>query len=248
MDEPRLTGRVPRDRIARLAVPRPPPGVVEGLLELSGVTELVSDALDELGIEATLPAATLAPLVCGARAVGPALTVRNVALAVPAHELIERGHINRQADYEAHNLTLPGDVLVIEGHPAASNLGGMSASLGRRQGGAGAIVWGAIRDAAHIRSIGYPVWCRCVTPVTGKWRQETAEINGVVTLGGVNVACGDLVVADESGVAFVPRDRAAEVLALASRKSRADAARRALIERGVPIADFPVPDAAADLE
>lgn len=248
MNEPRLTGRVARERIARFAVPRPPPGVVDGLLELPGLTELVSDALDELGIEATLPATAIAPVLAGARVVGPALTLRNAPLALPARELIAKRHVNRQADYEAHNLTLPGDVLVIDGHIAASNLGGMSASLGRRQGGAGAIVWGAIRDVAHIRSIGYPVWCRCVTPVTGKWRQETVEINGTVTIGGIAVACGDLVVADESGVAFVPRDRAAEVLALAARKARADDARRALIERGVTIADFPVPDAAADLE
>ena len=244
----RLTGRVRPEVVLRRRVPRPPSGVVDALGRLDGLTELVSDALDDLGIAGALPASTLWPTMPGARLVGPALTLRNAPLDEPVGDLIARGHVNRQADYEAHNLTAPGDVLVIEGHPRASNIGGMSAALGKRQGGAGAVVWGAIRDVAHSRAASYPIWCRALTPVTGKWRQQTVEINGVVDIGGVCVACGDLVVADESGVCFVPRAHVREVVASVRRKARADAARRALIDRGVPIADFPAPDPAADLE
>ncbi|HWM41296.1 MAG TPA: hypothetical protein VNP36_02560, partial [Burkholderiales bacterium] len=54
--------------------------------------------------------------------------------------------------------------------------GGVSASVGKRQGEAGAIVDGAVRDIDHSRKIGYPVWCSSVSPVTGKSRIRTVAI------------------------------------------------------------------------
>jgi 4-hydroxy-4-methyl-2-oxoglutarate aldolase len=45
-----------------------------------------------------------------------------------------------------------------------------------------------------------------ITSVTGKWRIETMEINGPVQIGEVRVAADDLVVADDTGVCFIPRD------------------------------------------
>jgi 4-hydroxy-4-methyl-2-oxoglutarate aldolase len=44
-------------------------------------------------------------------------------------------------------------------------MGGISAQTGKRQGEAGAIVFGGIRDVAHSRRVGYPVWATEVTPV-----------------------------------------------------------------------------------
>jgi regulator of RNase E activity RraA len=110
------------------------------------------------------------------------------------------------AEFEAHNLALKGDVLVIQGVADVSNMGGLSAQTGRRQGEIGAIVQGGVRDVAHSRALDYPVWASDITPVTGKWRIETMEINGPVQIGEVRVAAGDLVVADDTGVCFIPRD------------------------------------------
>ena len=104
-------------------------------------------------------------------------------------------------------------------------MGGISAQTGKRQGEAGAIVFGGVRDVAHSRSVGYPVWSTEVTPVTGKWRIETVEINGEIEVAGVRVAPGDIVFADETGVCFVPRARAAEVLELARKKAAAEEAK-----------------------
>ncbi|MFT8242401.1 RraA family protein [Roseomonas sp. BN140053] len=81
----------------------------------------------------------------------------------------------------------------------------------------------------------YPVWASEITPVTGKWRIETVEIFGMVQIFGVRVNPGDLVVADDTGVCFVPRDRAEEVLRLAQKKSRAEDERCAAIDRGEPL-------------
>ena len=111
------------------------------------------------------------------------------------------------AEFEAHNLAEDGDVLVISGVSGMSNMGGISSFTGQRQGERGAIVMGGVRDVRHSRSIDYPVWASEITPVTGKWRLETVEINGEIQMGDVRVNPGDLVVADDTGVVLHPARR-----------------------------------------
>src|SRR5438132_5441962 len=103
------------------------------------------------------------------------------------------------AEFEAHNLAQQGDVLVIQGVADVSNMGGISAQTGKRQGEIGAIVQGGVRDIVHSRALDYPVWASDITPVTGKWRIETVEINGPVQIGEVRVAAGRHYPAGERG-------------------------------------------------
>lgn len=78
-----------------------------------------------------------------------------------------------------------------------------------------------------------------ITPVTGKWRIETIEINGEIMIAGIRVSPGDIVLADDTGVCFIPVARAAEVLKMARQKSAAEDAKCAAIDAGVPVADLP---------
>ena len=164
-------------------------------------------------------ASVLRPTIPGKTIVGPALTVRNILQRIDPLDGARR-HVNRMAEFEAHNLAQPGDVLVIQGVANVSNMGGISAQTGKRQGEVGAIVQGGVRDIAHSRAVGYPVWASDITPVTGKWRLETVEINGPIQIGEVRVAPGDLVVADDTGVCFIPRDMVLEVLEARREKRR----------------------------
>src|SRR5260370_410738 len=66
----------------------------------------------------------------------------------------------------------------------------------------------------------------------------TVEINGRVQIGDVRVAPGDLVVADDTGVCFIPRDVVLEVLDAAEQKAKAEALRRKAIDDGVPVPDI----------
>jgi regulator of RNase E activity RraA len=141
------------------------------------------------------------------------------------------------AEFECHNLAQAGDVLVIEGVPNISNMGGNSAQTGKRQGEVGAIVQGGIRDISHQRAVGYPIWASDITPVTGKWRIEAAEINGPVMIGGVQVHPGDLVVADDTGICFIPRNKIVDVLEAAEKKARSEGARVKAIDSGLSVPD-----------
>jgi regulator of RNase E activity RraA len=69
-----------------------------------------------------------------------------------------------------------------------------------------------VRDVGRSRANGFPIWVRSVTPLSGKWYLDGVEVNGVVTIAGTQVAPGDIVVADDSGVCIVPAALAEGVL------------------------------------
>lgn len=205
-----LTGKVPPDRVHRAGA-RIASEVIKRFTGMSDLTSTVSDVLDELGLCGAIGASKLRPTMPGAAIAGPAVTVRNV----PSRSLpldAARRYRNGMAEVEAHNQAQPGDVLVIEGLPDVSNMGGVSATLGHRQGEIGAVIDGGVRDIATQRQLGYPVWSTHVSPVTGKWRMQTVEINGTVSIQGITVQVGDLVLADDNGVCFVPADSVERVL------------------------------------
>jgi regulator of RNase E activity RraA len=237
MGEKTLTGRIAAERVRMQSTPKPPSGTVERFLALGECTSLISDVMDDLGVpEGVIGASTLKPTLPGQLIVGPALTVRNIRQR--SDPLKSDTHTNRMAEFEAHNLAEHGDVLVISGVAGMSNMGGISAMTGKRQGERGAIVMGGVRDVRHSRSIGYPVWASEITPVTGKWRLETVEINGEIDIGGVRVNPGDLVVADDTGVCFIPRAEIMRVLDICEKKKRAEDTRMDAIAQGVPVPVF----------
>ena len=231
-------GKLPREQIRLLELPRLPQHVIDAYKALVDLTGTISDAMDELGIVGVVPAYVLPPVTNGTRIVGPALTVRNIQRTAQIHKAAAHDRTNTQGETEAHNLAEPGDVLVIEGIMGCSNMGGQSATIARRQGFIGAIVDATVRDPEQYRSMGWPVWCKGFTPITGKWRMQTVEVNGIVEICGVQVKPGDLVCADEAGVAFVPRDRAAEILEVARKIDGADTKRKGDIDRGVSVSDL----------
>ena len=225
-------GRLEAKAFGLLELPRLDKAVLDGFRALGDLTGTTSDAMDECRINGVVPGSTLRPTDAKARVVGRAITVLN--------QRREAGEMKKSGlgEIEAHNLAEPGDVLVIQGIAGVSSMGGVSASVGKRQGEAGAIVDGAVRDIDHSRGIGYPVWCSSVSPITGKWRIQTVAINRPVSICGISVSPGDLVIADEVGVCFVPLERAAEVLAVAQRLTKREDDRLAKLESGMPLKEW----------
>jgi regulator of RNase E activity RraA len=238
MVDKKLTGRIAADRIRMQSTPKPPSGAVERFMALGDCSGIISDVMDELGIPAgVVGASVLKPTMPGELVCGPALTVRNIGQRMNALAGAKAG-VNKMAEFEAHNLAEDGDVLVIQGVPGMSNMGGISALTGKRAGERGAVVMGGVRDIPHSRSIGYPLWASEITPITGKWRLETVEINGTIMVGDVRVAAGDLVVADDTGVCFIPGDKIMPVLELCEKKARAEEIRCQAIENGIPVPEI----------
>jgi regulator of RNase E activity RraA len=236
----KLLGRIEANRVKLLDIPRPSAALIEGFRSISDVTGSVSDVLDELGLRGAVGSTTLKPTIPGSVIVGPALTLRNAVQREHPYAQAKQ-KVNRMAEIEAHNIAERGDVLVIQGVPGISNMGGISAQMAKRQGEIGAIVEGGVRDLTHSRTEAFPVWASEFTPVTGKWRIETVEINGPIDILGIRVLPGDIVLADDTGVCFVPHDRAEEILKLVLKKTHAEEVRCKAIADGVPLPDLPRP-------
>jgi len=230
-------GKIPREAILQLDIPRYDRHIIDSFHQLEDLTGTVSDALDELGIATVVPGCNLPPNLSSARIVGPALTLRNVEQRDNSYRGA-KDRVSKMAEIEAHNLAEPGDVLVIEGVVGISNMGGLSVTIAQRQGEIGAIVDGSVRDVQHARELQFPVWSRGASSITGKWRLETVAVNGTVTILGVQVRPGDLVVADEGAICFVPRDAVEAVLKRAHEIAAGEAKRYADIRAGVPVPEL----------
>ena len=109
-------------------------------------------------------------------------------------------------------------------------------SLGCVQHGVtGVIADGCCRDVAEAQELGLPVYARGVSPRTARRRLRQRAAGVPVQVEDVTVAEGDLVIADDSGVVFVPADRAEEVLAAAEAIVEREAAISADIRAGIRI-------------
>ncbi len=103
-------------------------------------------------------------------------------------------------------------VMVVPDGADIAGIGGLMATAMRFRGLAGAVIDGAVRDLPQIKRIQFPVYSRGVSPATSINHYRFVAANVPVTCAGVRVNPDDIIVADEDGVAVVPRAKAAEVL------------------------------------
>lgn len=108
----------------------------------------------------------------------------------------------------------PGDVIVCAtgGHTGCAVTGDLVLGMARNCGATGFVTDGCVRDLPGIRSVGLPCFCVGVTP-NSPARSGPGTVGCVVMLGGLAVASGDVVVADQDGVVVVPQGRLEEVIA-----------------------------------
>ena len=112
-----------------------------------------------------------------------------------------------------------GSVLVVDaGGDAAGYWGEILTVAAMARGIAGLVIDGGVRDTAPIAERGFPVWSRNVG-IARCVKVDPGEVGGIVTVGGVKVATGDIVVADADGVVAIPSDSLGEVLVAAEQRA-----------------------------
>jgi regulator of RNase E activity RraA len=170
----------------------------------------ISDAMEMLDLRRTvvLGLRLLAPH--GARMFGPAYTIRQ--LPKHASDARKEGFV-RHAQVSSSAATA-GHVIVVDvgGLTEVASWGEFHTYRSQRNGAAGAIINGSLRDVASIRDSGFPVFCKGFSPIKSRWDLETAAINEPVSVGEVQIRPGDLVFGDESGIVVVPAVHLAAVL------------------------------------
>ena len=117
-------------------------------------------------------------------------------------------------------------------------MGGLAKNRGIR----GMIIDGAGRDVDELRSLGWPIWTRAITPrgthTMFSGRKEELSINVPIQCGGVLVRPGDFVIADEIGITIVSAEKAEEVLQLAQEQAEREQKTREWVAKGKTIEDL----------
>ncbi len=169
----------------------------------------VSDAMEQLYGQRAYMSHEMRPL-SPTKFVGPAVTV------LLKREEHKEGAAASQGMLDAIDAAPAGSVyvMVLEGEGAAdfAGIGGLMATAMKYRGFAGAVIDASVRDTPQIRRLQFPVFSRGVAPSTTINHFRVTGVNVPVTCAGVRVTSGDIVTADEDGVAVIPKERAAEVL------------------------------------
>ena len=148
----------------------------------------------------------------GVTLLGPALTVRvRTGDNLMIHKALQMGQ--------------PGDVLVVDGGGSLDRalFGDIMKNVAKMRRFAGIVIDGAIRDAAAYREDDYPCYAAGVCH-RGPYKDGPGEINVPVSITGMVVHPGDIVVGDDDGVVFIRPSEARAVAEASRKKAAAEAA------------------------
>jgi regulator of RNase E activity RraA len=151
---------------------------------------------------------------------GPALTVRTR----PGDNLMV---------HKAIDMAEPGDVIVVDAGGELSNamIGEIMTTVAERRGVAGFVIDGAIRDSAAVRAGSFPVFAAGIAH-RGPYKDGPGEINCAISIAGMVVEAGDLIVADDDGVLCIPFSDVDAILRQAIAKSEAEGKMMEAIRNG----------------
>jgi regulator of RNase E activity RraA len=189
----------------------------------------VSDALDKLGLAGAVTG--IQRLTTSRRISGRVHTVRM--------DKDDGSPSTRHLGTTAIEASQPGDVIVMEqrtGLDAACWGGNLSFGAQLRQV-AGVIVDGPARDIDEARDYDFPVFARAATARTARGRIREGATDVPISVGDVTVHPGDFVVADGSGVVFIPQADIDRVLQAAEAIAARERAMVAALKEGTPISE-----------
>lgn len=204
---------------------------IERLRKISSPT--VYDVLLKMGLPNQAVHSDIRPLARGQRIAGPARTICGESLSG------NQGQWGTAFSYGFFRQIETGDVIVFDcgDHVHGGPWGGNTASTARLRGAQGIVIDGGTRDLSDLVEMGFPTFCRFVTPVLAHGRFQVTAINEPAHLsaqieGKVTVQPGDFLVADDDGIVVIPQQHLAAVLEFAEFAENTERKIRAAIEAG----------------
>ena len=182
-------------------------------IERNLYTAVLADVLDDLGHRDRSMHHDIRPLYDGAKIVGRAATLLIA-------EVFENPEEPYKLELQMLDNVKTGEVLVFSTPPSRTVgiWGELMATRAQVLGGRGAVIDGLTRDVPQLINMEFPVFCAGTSPADAKGRLDVIGIRVPVSVGGVLVQDGDLVVADADGCVVVPAEAEAETIAKAREK------------------------------
>lgn len=171
----------------------------------------VCDAVYSLGLEEQVLPSSLRPLFPEQRVAGIAYTV--LGSAIEPNIDWDSG-IERISSYLEMFDDLPADSVLVSVNPDShvGHFGELTGNSAKARGCVGVILDGNLRDIEGLRDIGLQVFYRDLSPLNaiGRWEMIASQVP--VTIGGVTISPGDVVIAEFDGVLVIPGSEAETVL------------------------------------
>lgn len=179
-------------------------------------TATVHEAMDRTGYLGV----HLRPVWPGPRVAGTAVTVS----VAPGDNLMAHAAVEH---------TAAGDILVVAPTSPTTDgyFGDVFATSLLHRGVRGLVTDTGVRDVAELRQLGFPVWSSAIS-AQGTVKATPGSVNTVIVIGSVTISPGDVLVADDDGVACVPRCDAEQVLDACERRVRKEELIKSALSRG----------------
>jgi regulator of RNase E activity RraA len=134
----------------------------------------------------------------------------------------------------------PGDVLVIHrnGDLRHASFGGLIGLAARNRGLAGVVLDGPCTDLVELTELGFPVFALGVSALTTRRLNLGGTVGEPVVCGGVRVATGDYVLADDDGVLIIPAAQVSEAIERGEAAARREAETRGFLLSGKTLDDI----------
>jgi regulator of RNase E activity RraA len=195
-------------------------------------SSVIMDVLDTLGRRVQCMDPAIRPLVPSMRMWGEAVTARFASV--------------REVPRKPYGLEMQVVDGLREGQILASQCetgelsaawGGLLTTAAMSRKARGVVTDGGARDYEEIVELGFPTFCRALTPYDSLGRMDVVEINGAIRCGGIGVRPGDLIFADVVGTVVVPQELADEAINKAWEKIRGENQVRDALRTGASVAD-----------
>src|SRR5204862_226125 len=180
-------------------------------------SSVIMDTLDSLGNRVQCMRPDIRPLVPSMRTWGEAVTARFAAV----RELPQSPY---GLEIQVVDALREGQVLVTQcdTQELSAAWGGLLTTAARSRKARGVVTDGGARDYAEIVELGFPTFCRGLTPYDSLGRMDVVEINAPIRCGGITVRPGDLIFADVDGTVVVPQEVADEAISKAWEKIKGE--------------------------
>ena len=195
-------------------------------------------ALDACAVSDALERHGLPPAVVGLVQVGaPAAIAGRVVTVELGPAGAERP--TRHLCTAAVDVSGPGEVIVVanDGRTDCAGWGGLLSQAASLRKVEGVVIDGVCRDVPEALGAGLSVYARGPVAVTARGRVIERSWGEPVQIVGTTVTSGDLVIADASGVAFVPEAAAAEVIKTAEDIAARERLMAAALRKGIPVSE-----------
>lgn len=195
-------------------------------------SSVIMDTLDRLGLRAQCMRPDVRPLVSTMRTWGEAVTARfRTVTGVPQNPY--------GLEMQVVDSLREGHVLIsqCETEELSAAWGGLLTTAARSRGARGVVTDGGARDYVEIVQLGFPTFCRGLTPYDSLGRMDVVEIDAPIRCGGITVRPGDLIFADVDGTVVVPQEVADEAISKAWEKVKGENKVRDALRAGASVAE-----------